>query len=225
MCVVGKTVWSLINTWRPEHFTDEYHTHCKVLYKCPAHLPTLLSLLLLASLKVKQTCFAELVAIPNANCAVKVLLPTPPLPDSTSTMCWTDARWSQIRCIAGHTNTTTIRNFMSVNHSSSNLMPWPASFWLPALFISQLYPIYVFSAFILLVGWQEGNLPHPACKKLSGEVLAWLSAWSKVQMIWIWSSRCHCHPIISGFIIIQNGLPFWCRLTQAVLEKAIKQVY
>jgi len=28
---------------------------------------------------------------------------------------------------------------------------------------------------MLLVGWQEG---HPACKKLSGEVLAWLSVWS-----------------------------------------------
>jgi len=29
------------------------------------------------------------------------------------------------------------------------------------------------------VGWrQEG---HPACKKLSGEVLVWLSVWSKVQ--------------------------------------------
>jgi len=29
----------------------------------------------------------------------------------------------------------------------------------------------------LLVGRQEG---HPASKKLSGEVLAWLSVWSKV---------------------------------------------
>jgi len=30
----------------------------------------------------------------------------------------------------------------------------------------------------LLVGQQEG---HPACKKLSGGVLAWLSVWSEVQ--------------------------------------------
>jgi len=30
----------------------------------------------------------------------------------------------------------------------------------------------------LLVGRQEG---HPACKKLSGGVLAWLSVWSEVQ--------------------------------------------
>jgi len=36
--------------------------------------------------------------------------------------------------------------------------------------------VFAFSALTLLVGWQEG---HPACKKLSGEVLAWLSVWSK----------------------------------------------
>jgi len=35
-----------------------------------------------------------------------------------------------------------------------------------------------FSALTLLVGRQEG---HPACKKLSGGVLAWLSVWSEVQ--------------------------------------------
>ena len=36
-----------------------------------------------------------------------------------------------------------------------------------------------FSALTLLVGWQEG---HPTCKKLSSEVLAWLSVWSEVQI-------------------------------------------
>jgi len=41
-----------------------------------------------------------------------------------------------------------------------------------------------FSALTLLVGWQEG---HPACKKLSGGVLAWLLVWGKVQ-ICIWPS-------------------------------------
>ena len=35
-----------------------------------------------------------------------------------------------------------------------------------------------FSALTLLVGWQEG---HPAGKKLSGGVLAWLFVWSEVQ--------------------------------------------
>jgi len=37
--------------------------------------------------------------------------------------------------------------------------------------------VSAFSALMLLVGRQEG---HPACKKLSGGVLAWLSVWSKV---------------------------------------------
>jgi len=51
------------------------------------------------------------------------------------------------------------------------------------------------------------------------EVLAWLSAWSEVQMICIWSSWCHHHPIISCTSKIQNGLPFWCWLPMVVLEK------
>jgi len=38
--------------------------------------------------------------------------------------------------------------------------------------------VLAFSALMLLVGRQEG---HPACKKLIGGVLAWLSAWSEVQ--------------------------------------------
>ena len=40
------------------------------------------------------------------------------------------------------------------------------------------------SALTLLVGRQEG---HPACKNLSGRVLAWLSVWSEVQTC-IWPS-------------------------------------
>ena len=41
-----------------------------------------------------------------------------------------------------------------------------------------------FSVLTLLVGRHEG---HPACKTLSGGVLAWLSVWSKVQTC-IWPS-------------------------------------
>jgi len=84
------------------------------------------------------------------------------------------------------------------------------------LFLNLFLLASAFSALTLLVGWQERHL---ACKKLSGEVLVWLSVWSEVQMICvIWSIWCHCHPIISCFII-QNGLPFCRRLTQVVLEK------
>jgi len=39
------------------------------------------------------------------------------------------------------------------------------------------------------------------------------------EMIGIWFSWCHCQQIISCFIKIQNGLSFWCWLTQVVLEK------
>jgi len=68
----------------------------------------------------------------------------------------------------------------------------------------------------LLAGRQE---EHLACKKLSDKVLAWLSVWSEVQMIYIWSSWCHYHTIISCFITVQNGLTVWCQLTEVVLEK------
>jgi len=48
-----------------------------------------------------------------------------------------------------------------------------------------LAQIFAFSALTLLFGRQE---EHPARKKLSDGVLAWLSVWSVVQMICIWYS-------------------------------------
>jgi len=63
---------------------------------------------------------------------------------------------------------------------------------------SYLINFIAFSALTLFVWCQE---EHPAYKKLT-EVLAWLSVWSEVQMICIWSSWCHFHPIISCFIKI-----------------------
>ena len=47
----------------------------------------------------------------------------------------------------------------------------------PSCFFSGggIISISAFSALMLLVGRQEG---HPACKKLSGGVLVWLSVWS-----------------------------------------------
>ena len=56
---------------------------------------------------------------------------------------------------------------------------------------------------------------------LSDDVLAWLSVWHEVQVICIWSSWCHCHPIISCFIKIQIGLIFLVPITQVVLEKRL----
>ena len=72
-----------------------------------------------------------------------------------------------------------------------------------------------FSALTLLVGWQEG---HPACKKLSGGVLAWLSVWSEVQTC-IWPSGCHCHSLSLASVKSSLVLPFWYRPTQVVPDK------
>ena len=57
----------------------------------------------------------------------------------------------------------------------------------PPLHLFEVY-VYAFSASMLLVGLQEGR---PACKKLSGGVLAWLSVWIEVQTC-ILPSCCHC---------------------------------
>jgi len=72
------------------------------------------------------------------------------------------------------------------------------------------YPVplcssYNFSALTLLVGYNPKSV-RPA--NPNDEVLAWLAVWSEVQMICIWSSWCHCHPIISCFIKFQNGFTF-----------------
>ena len=67
-----------------------------------------------------------------------------------------------------------------------------------------------FSALMLLVGRQEG---HPACKKLSGGVLAWLSVWSAVQTC-IWPS----HSLSLASVKSRLLLPF-CYLTRVVSDK------
>jgi len=72
-----------------------------------------------------------------------------------------------------------------------------------------------FSALTLLVGRQEG---HPACKKLSGGVLAWLPVWSEVQTC-IWLSSCHCHSLSLASVKSRLILPFWYRPTRVVPEK------
>jgi len=36
----------------------------------------------------------------------------------------------------------------------------------------------------------------------------------------IWSGWYHCHPVISCFIKIRNGLPICCQLTQDIPEKS-----
>jgi len=61
-----------------------------------------------------------------------------------------------------------------------------------------------FSALTLLVGRQEG---HPACKKLSGGVLAWLSVWSEVHTC-IMTQLMPLPLAVSCFSKIQIGFTF-----------------
>jgi len=61
-----------------------------------------------------------------------------------------------------------------------------------------------FSALTLLVGRQEG---HPACKKLTGGVLAWLSVWSEVQTLYT-AERMPLPLTVSSFSKIQIGYTF-----------------
>ena len=65
--------------------------------------------------------------------------------------------------------------------------------------------IPAFSALTLLVGRQEG---HPACKKLSGGVLAWLSVWSEVQTCIIMSQLMPLPLTVSCFSKIHIGFTF-----------------
>jgi len=64
---------------------------------------------------------------------------------------------------------------------------------------------FAFSALTLLVGRQEG---HPACKKLSGEVLAWLSVWSEVQTCIAYAHLMPLPLTVSCFSKIQIGFTF-----------------
>ena len=75
--------------------------------------------------------------------------------------------------------------------------------------------IIAFSALTLLVRQQEG---HPACEKVSGGVLVWLSVWSEVHTC-IWPSWCHCHSLSLASVKSRLVSPFWYRLTRVVPDK------
>ena len=68
---------------------------------------------------------------------------------------------------------------------------------------------------MLLAEQQEG---HPACKKLSAGVLAWLSVWSEVQTC-IQPSWCRCHSLSVSSVKSRLVLPFWYRPIRVVPEK------
>jgi len=102
-----------------------------------------------------------------------------------------------------------ILNFLMLSGLGFIFMRYLAEVWIAFSVLS------AFSALTLLVGRQEG---HPVCKKLSSEVLAWLSVWSEVQTC-IWPNRCHCHSLSLAPVKSRLVLPFWYQLTRVVPEK------
>ena len=89
-------------------------------------------------------------------------------------------------------------------------------------FSAVLSPYNSFSALMLLVWQQEG---HPACRKLSGGLLAWLSVWSEVQTC-IWPSWCHCHSLSLASVKSRLVLPFWYWFTRVVPgQRAVKRAH
>jgi len=68
-----------------------------------------------------------------------------------------------------------------------------------------------------LVGRQE---EHPACKKLSDEVLAKLSACSEVQSFAYGAADVTATPSSLASLKSRLVSPFWCRLTHVALERS-----
>jgi len=75
--------------------------------------------------------------------------------------------------------------------------------------------ILAFSAWMLLVRWQEGHL---TCKNLSGEVLAWLAVWSKVQMICIFAATPSSLVPVKSKMVYHSG----AGLPRLSWKKAVK---
>jgi len=76
-----------------------------------------------------------------------------------------------------------------------------------------------------VVRYWHGYLSEASCKLFAYGLVSDIAIFVlkrevKLQLTnCIWSSWCHCHPIISCSSKIQNGLPFWCRLARVVVEK------
>ena len=79
--------------------------------------------------------------------------------------------------------TSQVSIHLTYTHTHTHTQPNSASYPTWDMIIFPL-GLYAFSALTLLVGRQER---HPACKTLSGGVLAWLAVWSEVQTC-IWPS-------------------------------------
>ena len=92
------------------------------------------------------------------------------------------------------------------------------SAWLTfiAIVVSYLHSVFISCASPVSILWRECAC-LPACTKVSDECWCGCLSGDKYRRLHIM----YCHTIESCFINIQNGLPFWSRITQFVLEKSI----
>ena len=96
----------------------------------------------------------------------------------------------------------------------------------PMIFLFVWWVLWVFDSVVCYCSIQ--NLPlvrHAFVLTIAAELLFFnyfkvIYSWCiMIDLCSVRSSWCHCHPIISCSNKIQNGLPFWCRLTQVSIEK------
>ena len=99
-------------------------------------------------------------------------------------------------------------------HTDRSLLFAP---WHPRFSFSTYRTKFAFSALTMLVGQQKG---HPACKKLSGVVLAWLSDWSEVQTLHM-AQQMPLPLTVSCFSKTRLVFPFWYQLTRVVPDKGL----
>ena len=91
-----------------------------------------------------------------------------------------------------------------------------------AYFLTAVSQLLIILPSVLRHFWLDVRKNSCPVKNLSGsgissdEVLVWLPVWSEVQIVCIWSSRCHCHPQTPSSLALFKSrlvLPFWYRLT------------
>ena len=77
--------------------------------------------------------------------------------------------------------------------------------------------LFAFSALTLLVNLVGRQEEHSACKNLSDELLVWLFIWNEVQIVYKWSSWCHCIPKPHNLLSHLN--PVWFYLSDSSLPR------
>jgi len=112
---------------------------------------------------------------------------------NSRTVCIIDSQLDKISSESRQTFNEEDRYLQDSGHQQEQACPWQTTsehvhYYIHNIYIHTIpflinflclpWVYFAFSALTLLVGWQKG---HPACKKQSGGVLAWLSIWSKVQ--------------------------------------------